>query len=102
MKFSLVTLMTTTSSVAWVIALIQTPGSNRSSFVGCTFVLLLIALFGIAMTCKRDDSGALDYNKNVFLTLLEPSFKIALTLIVVGSICLLALLLYAVFSVVTG
>ena len=93
--------MTATALVAWMVALTQMPSFHRGAFVGGTLFLLLLALFGIAMTCERDESGALDYENNTFLNLLEPTFKLTFLLSSIALVGLLILSMYGVYCLAT-
>ncbi len=97
MKFSLVTLLTITAFIAWVLAVSQMPHDLRRIVIPVSFLLVVVTLFVIAMTMPKDSSGQLDYENSTLANSMEPMFKMVFGTIVLTIIALVVALFLAVF-----
>ena len=91
--------MTLTGFTAWLLALTQIQSEYRRIFVPASFLIVIVALFAIAMTMRRDSTGKLDYDNNLLLDTLEPAFKFSFLLAVIGFIAFMVAICYAVYAV---
>lgn len=94
MKFSLISLLTLTSFVAWLLAVFQMSPYHRSLFVPLSFLSLIGAMFVVALVTPRDSEGSLDYENSTLLQALEPTLKLALLTVALAVIGLLMAVCY--------
>lgn len=90
--------MTLTTVSAWFLALTQIPVGYRGEFIGATLILLASAMFAIAMTCRKNESDSLDYENNMLLDALGPTFVVAAFIVAVSTVGFLAFVVYSILT----
>ena len=102
MRFSLNTLISVTTLAAWFFGLVQVPRGYRGAFIASTILLIVLTLFAIAMTARRDEkTGMLDYEKCTLLNALEPTLKISLVLVGIAILTIVAFGIYGNYALST-
>lgn len=76
MKFSILSLLTTTSVLGWFIALFRTSTGYRGTFVIVSLLVVVGLMLLIALLSPVNKHGVIEHEKNILFQALEPTFRI--------------------------